>query len=90
MDRVIGYVLLVGVALSVGLVVAGLGWGFVRHGVLGVHDEIPRTNLFGFLVAEIRLVLAGAFRPRLLVSLGIAALLLTPFVRVAASLVFFA
>jgi uncharacterized membrane protein len=90
MDRLVGSVLLVGVALSVILVSIGLVWGWIRHGYLGVHYEIPRTNLLQFVVADIRLVLAGEFRPRLFVSLGIAALLLTPYIRVAASLAFFA
>ena len=35
-------------------------------------------------------MLGGQFRPRFLVSLGITALLLTPYVRVLASLLFFA
>ncbi len=35
-------------------------------------------------------MLEAEFRPRLLVSLGIAALLLTPYLRVLASLLFFA
>lgn len=89
MDLVIGYVLLAGVALAVVLVVAGLAWGWVRHGYLGAHYAIAPTNLFQFVVTDIRLVLSGAFRPRLLISLGIAALMLTPYVRVAASLAFF-
>jgi uncharacterized membrane protein len=47
-------------------------------------------NLFGFVTAEIRDLVGGQFRSRLLVSLGIAALLLTPYLRVLVSLLFFA
>jgi uncharacterized membrane protein len=90
MDLVIGYVLLGGVVLSVVLVVAGLAWRWFNTGRLGMDYTLPSTNLFGFLVEEFRQVASAAFRPRLLVSLGIAALLLTPYVRVLASLIFFA
>jgi uncharacterized membrane protein len=90
MDVVIGSVLLGGVVLSVLLIVAGLLWRWIDTGQLGVQYTIARMNLFEFVVAEIRDVVRGAFRPRLLISLGIAVLLLTPYLRVLASLVFFA
>jgi uncharacterized membrane protein len=90
MDRLIGYVLLGGVVLSVSLVIAGLGWRWVRDGQLNVGYTLPRANLFQFLMLEIDLLVAGELRPRLLISLGIVTLLLTPYLRVAASLVFFA
>jgi uncharacterized membrane protein len=90
MDWLIGYVLLAGVVLSVLLVVAGLLWRWIATGQLGVEFTIPRTNLIEFVRVELRQVVAGAFRPRLLVSLGLAVLLLTPYVRVLASLLFFA
>lgn len=47
-------------------------------------------NLFEFLPADIQQMFSGAFRPRLFVNLGIAALMLTPYVRVLASLLYFA
>ena len=90
MDAVIGYVLLGGVVLSAALVLAGLAWRWIKTGQLGVEYTIPRMNLFEFVVTDIRQVASAAFRPRLLISLGIAALMLTPYVRVLASLGFFA
>jgi uncharacterized membrane protein len=90
MDAVIGYVLLGGVVVSVVLVVAGLIGHWIRTGEVGVQYAIPKTNLFEFVVVEIRKVASGEFRPRLLISLGITALLLTPYVRVLASWLFFA
>jgi hypothetical protein len=90
LENVVGYVLLGGVLLSVALVVAGLAWHWLRTGQLGVQYTLSASNLFQFLVAEVGEVVAGRFRPRLLVSLGIAALLLTPYLRVLASLVLFA
>jgi uncharacterized membrane protein len=89
-DVLIGYVLLLGVILSVILVLAGLAWAWIRTGHLGVQYTISRTNLFQFVVADLGQLWAGALRPRLLTSLGIAVLMLTPYVRVLASLLFFA
>ncbi len=89
-DVLIGYVLLGGVILSVVLVVAGLAWHWIEKGRLGVDYTIPRMNLFEFVVADVREAVFGTPRPRLLVSLGIAALMLTPYLRVLASLLFFA
>ena len=89
MDVLIGYVLLVGVLLSAALMVVALAWHGLKTGHLGADYLIPRLNLFEFLRAEIREVITGAFRPRLLMSLGIVTLLFTPYVRVAASLTFF-
>jgi uncharacterized membrane protein len=90
MDALIGYVLLGGVVMSVALIVAGLVWHWINTGHLGVEYTIPKMNLFEFVAAEIRELASGEFRPRLLVSLGIAALMLTPYLRVLASLLFFA
>jgi uncharacterized membrane protein len=90
MDALIGYVLLGGTVLSVVLIVAGLVWHWIQVGRLGIEYTIPKMNLFEFIIEEFREVLGGQFRPRLLVSLGIAALLLTPYLRVLASLLFFA
>jgi len=90
MDALIGFVLLAGVVVSVVLIVAGLVWHWTRTGHLGVDYTIAKMNLFEFVMVEIRELAAGHFRPRLLVSLGIVALMLTPYFRVLASLLFFA
>ncbi len=90
MDALIGYVLLGGVMLSVALIIAGLVWHWIKFRQLGIEYAIPKKNLFEFLVAEVGDLLRGNVRPRLLVSLGFAALLLTPYLRVLASFLFFA
>jgi uncharacterized membrane protein len=90
MDALVGYVLMAGVVLSVVLLLAGLLWHWINTGQLGIEYTIPRMNLFEFITAEVREAASGRFRPRLLVSLGIVALLLTPYLRVLASLLFFA
>jgi uncharacterized membrane protein len=90
MDLLIGYVLLGGVALSVALIIAGLVWRWINTGQLGIEYTIPKMNLFEFVTAELHDLVGGQFRPRFLTSLGITALLLTPYVRVLTSLLFFA
>ncbi len=89
MDVVIGYVLLVGAVLSAALIVAALVWHWSRTGHLGTEYLIARLNLFEFLTEDIRRLVTDPLRPRLLLNLGIVTLLLTPYVRVLASLLFF-
>ncbi len=90
MDALIGYLLLAGVVASVALIVAGLFWRWVNTGQVGVDYTICPMNLFAFVTTETRELALGNVRPRLLVSLGIAVLMLTPYLRVLASLLFFA
>ncbi len=89
MDVLIGYLLLYGVLLSLALVAMGLGWRYLRTGNAWLDYQISGMNLFQFVVEEFRLAAHIQFRPRLLVNLGIAVLMLTPFLRVAASVVYF-
>ena len=89
MNTLVGYVLAGGVALSVLLIVAGLGWRWLGTGHPRVDYQLPQMNLFQFVAAETRELVAGKLRARLLVSLGIAALLLTPYLRVLVSLLYF-
>jgi len=90
MEGLIGYILLVGVLLSVLLLVAGVTWHWASKGELGFEFPIRGTNLSGFLVLLLRQVISSTFRPQFLVSLGIGVLLLTPWVRVIASMFYFA
>ena len=89
MDNLVGYLLMVGVFLSLTLITAGLVWRWLNTGHALPDYEIPRTNLLQFIVAEVRLAWQGELRPRLMLNLGIAVLMLTPFFRVAASMAYF-
>ena len=88
-DLVIGYVLLGGVLTSMALLATGVAWHDVRTGELGLDYRLGGTTLFGFVVLDLQQLVAGEFRPRLLVNLGIAVLMLTPYARVLASMVYF-
>ncbi len=84
-----GTILQDGVLLSLGLILAGMCWRWLRAGGLALDYRIAGMNLFEFVTEEIRLAARGTVRPRLLINLGIAVLMLTPFIRVAASVVYF-
>jgi uncharacterized membrane protein len=90
MEGLVGYILLVGVLLSVLFLGVGLIWHWASAGKLGLDYPIGGRNLFGFLLLLSEQMISGTFHPRLLVSLGIATLLLTPLVRVIASMFYFA
>ena len=90
MEVLVGYILLGGVLLSMALVLAGLAWRWLATGHVSFDYSIAGMNLFEFMLTDIRQAAAHAVRPRLLVNLGIAALMLTPYVRVLASMLYFA
>jgi uncharacterized membrane protein len=89
MDLLVGYILLIGVLVSLVLVLGALVWRWKETGKVQFDYQITGMNFFEFLVAEISLAVHGSLRPRLLLSLGIIALMLTPFLRVLASMLYF-
>jgi uncharacterized membrane protein len=89
MDVLVGYILLGGVLLSMALIVAGLLWKYIQSGGVRLEYELAGMNLFQFAVSEIHLAVLGQMRPRLLINMGIVVLMLTPFFRVLASVVYF-
>ncbi len=89
METLVGYILLVGVLSSIGLLVIGTAWHWSAAGSLELNYTIEGRNLWQFLVASVRQLTSGAVRPRTVVNLGISVLLLTPLVRVLASMLYF-
>ncbi len=89
MESLVGYILLTGVLLSVVLLTVGFVWRWVRVGNLRFEHSIVGMNFFEFLRSTLRQMASQAFRPRLLLNMGIAVLMLTPFVRVLASVFYF-
>jgi uncharacterized membrane protein len=90
MEFLVGSILQYGLLLSVALLVAGLAWHWIATSQLGTEYLVTGVNLFQFLLVNIRQAISGTVRPRLLVSLGLAALMMTPYTRVMASLAYFA
>jgi len=78
-----------GLVLSITLILAGLVWGWTSSGVISLGPPILALNLRGFIEATFSGA-AGGLSPAVLLNCGIAVLLLTPYTRVLASVIFFA
>ncbi len=90
MESLVGVILLIGVLLSVVLLVVGFVWRWLRVGSLRFEYSITGMNFFEFILSTLRQMASQAFRPRLFLNMGIAVLMLTPFVRVLSSVFYFA
>jgi uncharacterized membrane protein len=90
MDAVVGGLLAGGVITSLALIIAGLLWHRLSTGVATFDAPLGGTDALRLLAGDLRLAGSGRVSPRLLVSLGVAVLLFTPYLRVLASVVFFA
>jgi uncharacterized membrane protein len=90
LESVVGSTLLVGVLVSVTLIAAGLAWHWIVTGDLHLTYALAATSVGDFVAHDVEQIASAAARPRLLINLGIAVLMLTPYIRVMASLVTFA
>jgi len=86
----VGSILLVGILLSLTLIVAGLVWHWALAGHLQFDYTVTGMNLFQFVLADARRLASGIIQPQLAISTGIVVLMLTPYVRVLASMLYFA
>jgi len=89
MDVLIGYILLAGVFISMAFIAAGLLWQYLITGKLGLDYQIIGMNLAQFVATEVRAVAAGRVYPETVINWGILSLMLTPYFRVLASVVYF-
>jgi uncharacterized membrane protein len=89
LDVLVGYVLAGGVITSMVLIAAGLIWHWVATGSMGLEYTMSGMNFFQFILSDVRTVLQTGLGPRRLINLGIAVLMLTPYVRVASSMIYF-
>jgi uncharacterized membrane protein len=90
METVVGYILLGGVLLSVALIAGGLAWHWVTTGQLQFEYPIGGMDLARFITNDLQQLVVGPIHPRYLINLGIAVLILTPYVRILASVLYFA
>ena len=90
MEVLVGYILLAGVIVSVGLILIGTLWNWVEVGSLSSTFTIAGENYFTFLMSDLAQLFSGELNSHLLISLGIASLMFTPFLRVLASMLYFA
>jgi len=89
MEVLIGYILLVGVLASILLLVVGTAWQWISTGSLRFDYTLQAMNFWAFLFASLRRLWVGELRPQTVIDLGISVLLLTPYVRVLASMLYF-
>lgn len=89
MDVLVGYILLGGVLLSLVLIASALLWKWTTTRDISFDYQIQGMNLFELVKDEFRRAAHGAIRPRLLITMGITVLLLTPYLRVVASMFYF-
>ena len=90
MESVVGYILLGGVLLSAALIVGGLAWHWATTGQLQLEYPVGGMDLARFIFSDLQQLVSSPIRPRYLVNLGIAVLILTPYVRIMASVLYFA
>jgi uncharacterized membrane protein len=90
LDGLVAWVLLIGVLISAALLVAGSCWNWALTGKLVPNYHLGGMNLLKFLALDLAGVIHGRVSPRLLINAGIAALMITPWVRVLISMLFFA
>ncbi len=90
METLVGYILLVGVLLAMALILVGLMWHWAATGHLQIQSLTSGMDLFQFVWADIQRASSDSWRPGLLLKLGIAVLMLTPYVRVMISMLYFA
>ncbi|HLK13083.1 MAG TPA: DUF1634 domain-containing protein [Candidatus Binatia bacterium] len=90
LEEAVGWILLGGVLLSCALLAAGLVWQHMVVPGTPLADPLAGTTAFRLAVADLRQLATGTLGPRLLVNLGLAVLLATPYLRVVASMLYFA
>jgi uncharacterized membrane protein len=90
METLVGWILFGGVALSSALLAIGLIWHRIVTGHLELNYTLAGANFSEFLLADVRELFSKAIQPRSLVDLGLAILMITPYVRVLASIAYFA
>ena len=90
MASLVGYTLLGGVLTSAALMSTGLVWKWASSGRVQGTSPAAGTDLAQIFATFFQQLASGTLQPRPLSYLGLAVLLLTPYLRVAASALYFA
>jgi len=88
-ETFVASVLIAGLLTSVALIAVGIGWLYERTGTFRLDDVLPPTDVVAFVLGGIRGAATNDVGPRRLVNLGIGVLMLTPYLRVLTSLLYF-
>ena len=89
MESLISLILRTGMLISLGFIFAGLiiGWADQEHASLGPNLKAKSVPIL--ILVDLQQIGSPGFWPRLFIHLGVSALLLTPYVRVLASMAYF-
>lgn len=89
-ETAVGYLLLTGVLCSVVLLSIGAVWNWLATGSVEMSYPVAKAAAYRFFLDDFRQIRTGPWTPRLITDLGIIVLLLTPFLRVFISVLYFA
>ncbi len=89
MEALVSAILRQGMVLSLGLISAGVALRYASDRTVGFEDHLRGTNVLQFLLADIHQVASPRFWPSAVAHVGIAVLLLIPYLRVLASMLYF-
>jgi uncharacterized membrane protein len=93
LEKTISYILMLGVAVSVGVESIGILNYYYMNGNLEITFQpdlaLKGTNIFSYAETTIFRLLSGAWTPFSFLGLGVVILLMTPYLRVWASVLYF-
>lgn len=90
MESLLSSIMQNGMVVSMGLIVAALAVRWMETGGAGFGSRLQANSIPSLILADLQEVDSPEFWPRLLIHLSVVALLLIPYVRVFASMVYFA
>ena len=90
MENLISSILQNGIALSIGLILAGLLFRWAEGSQASFQEFIQSVSIPTLLLADFHRLGSPGTWPSVLMHLGVIVLLVTPYVRVAASMIYFA
>lgn len=90
LEVLVSSVLIAGVIISIILILIGTAWHYLTTSTLTLDYNLPRQNFFNLSVATLRHAFIVGFRPDTSITLGIIVLMLTPYVRILSSVIYFA
>ena len=88
-ETFVASVLIGGLVASIVLITIGVVWLRARTGSFGLDYSLPATDVGAFILGDIRQAASRDVGPRRLIDLGIGVLMLTPYLRVLTSLLYF-
>ncbi len=88
-ETLVASVLIGGLAASVTLIAVGVLWLRASTGTFQLDYLLPATDVAAFILGDIRRAASPTVGPRRLINLGVGVLMVTPYLRVLASLLYF-